>query len=234
VFTNVFAHIENLTQLLSALRILRHSETAIAIENHYLGSVFERKQFDTFYHEHPRTYSYSSFSKIAESLEMEIGVVEFPSRYGGNIRVIFQPVFGKTPIHHRMNELNDFERDFRSQFHRLGDEIRIWRTDKAAEIQKTVSLSGPIVAKAFPGRAAIPLKMLGLDRDSIVAIYEKPQSGKIGHYAPGTRIPIVSDENILIDRPHGSPILNLAWHIGDEIKAYMDQMGYQGEYIDII
>ena len=46
-FTNVFAHIANLPAL-------------IVIENHYLGSVLDRGQFDTFYHEHLRTYSYTS------------------------------------------------------------------------------------------------------------------------------------------------------------------------------
>ena len=56
-FTNVFAHIENLPELLQSLRRLMAPHTAVVIENHYLGAVLERNQFDTFYHERPRTYS---------------------------------------------------------------------------------------------------------------------------------------------------------------------------------
>jgi SAM-dependent methyltransferase len=234
VFTNVFAHIENLTALICALRILRHSETTIVIENHYLGSVFKRKQFDTFYHEHPRTYSYNSFVKIAENLGMEIGLVEFPSRYGGNIRVILQPISGKKAIHHRADELNSLEKHFHAQFNQLNNDVKVWHMEKGAEIQKAIKLYGPLVAKAFPGRAAIPIKMLGLDMTSILGVYEKPASGKIGHYVPGTKIPIFSDESMLQDKPKDSPILNLAWHIQGEIKAYMHQMGYKGEFINII
>jgi len=234
VFTNVFAHIEDLGKVLRSLQILRHAKTAIMIENHYLGSIFKRKQFDTFYHEHPRTYSYGSFVKIAESLDMEIGVVEFPSRYGGNIRVLLQPSLENIPRHHRFEELSSSEEIFRDSFFKLEMAVKVWHDKKKEEIENAVKLYGPLVAKAFPGRSAIPLKMLNLDHNSISAIYEKPASGKIGHYAPGTRIPIISDESILQDWPKGSPILNLAWHIDEEITAYMRQLGYTGGYINII
>jgi len=40
-------------------------KTLVVIENHYLGSVIDRKQFDTFCHEHPRTYSLSTLLHIA-------------------------------------------------------------------------------------------------------------------------------------------------------------------------
>ena len=64
------------------------SEIAL-IENHYLGSVIKKNQFDTFYHEHPRTYSLKSFVNISKLLECNLIHFSFPKRYGGNIRVIF-------------------------------------------------------------------------------------------------------------------------------------------------
>ena len=57
------------------------------IENHYLGDILKKHQFDTFYHEHPRTYSLKSFEVIAQSIDKKLLDVEFPQRYGGNIRV---------------------------------------------------------------------------------------------------------------------------------------------------
>ena len=67
-FTNVFAHIEDLGGVVVALTRLIGDNTVLVIENHYLGSVLRTNQFDTFYHEHPRTYSYRSFVFIARSL----------------------------------------------------------------------------------------------------------------------------------------------------------------------
>ena len=90
-FTNVFAHISNLNEVINSLKILISNETILVIENHYLGSVIEGNQFDTFYHEHPRTYSATSFEFIAKRLGLSILKVEFPKRYGGNIRVIIGP-----------------------------------------------------------------------------------------------------------------------------------------------
>ena len=84
--TNVFAHIENLREVLDSLRRLMAPHTVIVIENHYLGAVLDGNQFDTFYHEHPRSYSYTSFLHMARSLGAQLLGVEFPSRYGGNIR----------------------------------------------------------------------------------------------------------------------------------------------------
>ena len=90
---------------------------------------------------------------------------------------------------------------------------------------------GKLSAKAFPGRAAILIRLLGIDENHIRAVHEKTGSGKIGHYVPGTRIPIVSDADFVAGT---GPLLNLAWHISDEIRAYMASAGYSGQIIDIL
>lgn len=234
-FTNVFAHIEDLREILRAVNILRHPATDIMIENHYLGAVLEKKQFDTFYHEHPRTYSFGSFMKIADTLGMKVGLAQFPSRYGGNIRVLLQSSVADGELaHERAEEIGRKEANFAHDFQTLAANIVQWHSAKSTEIAAAVTRHGPLVAKAFPGRAAIPMKMLGIDQTMVSAVYEKPQSDKIGHYVPGTRIPILSDESILKDHQADSPILNLAWHITQEIQDYMHIRRYDGKYINII
>ena len=86
-FTNVFAHIEGLEDLCQALKLVASKDCIIAIENHYLGEILRKNQFDTFYHEHPRTYSLKSFKFISQNLGGEVFRVQFPKRYSGNIRV---------------------------------------------------------------------------------------------------------------------------------------------------
>jgi 2-polyprenyl-3-methyl-5-hydroxy-6-metoxy-1,4-benzoquinol methylase len=233
-FTNVFAHIENLNEVLDSLRILSGPRTYILIENHYLGAIFERKQFDTFYHEHPRTYSYNSFVKIAEKLNMSINSVEFPSRYGGNIRVLIGPYANSTNNIDATSSLIGIEKRFVESFSILNKQIDDWKSKKFVEIIRATEKFGPLTTKAFPGRAAIPIKILGLNSDHIQAVYEKPASAKIGNYVPGTKIPILSDECMMSNHIAGSPILNLAWHIDKEIEIYMKTLGFNGEFINII
>lgn len=234
-FTNVFAHIENLSEVLDSLKVLMSESTVLVIENHYLGAVLDGNQFDTFYHEHPRTYSYNSFVRMAKSLGVQPINVEFPDRYGGNIRVFL----GNQDIYEIKSEvdftkLNKRESLFFERFSTMNDNIQKWKQKKGDIISRTIKEFGPLKGKAFPGRAAILVKMLGLDIDSVSEVYEKPGSLKIGYYLPGTRIPIKSDEEMYDLEDKSKPILNLAWHIPKEIHNYLKSHGYTGTIIDIM
>ena len=233
-FTNVFAHIEDLKGLLRALAAVANQNTLIVIENHYLGSIIDKFQFDTFYHEHPRTYSLTSFVHIAESLGMKIVRAEFPARYGGNIRVFLSAELDDGAAHKAISSIDAQERNFGVGLDELAARIPVWREAKRAQIDHEVAKRGPLSAKAFPGRAAIPMKMLGLSTDHIVGCYEKPSSAKVGHYVPGSRIPILSDDALSFEMVGDGPILNLAWHISGEIRTYMRDRGYKGDFLDII
>lgn len=229
-FTNVFAHIENLGAVVRALKVLIDSDTRIVIENHYLGAILAKRQFDTFYHEHPRTYSYTSFTFIAKSLGLDVTHVEFPDRYGGNIRVFLGRGDGASAAR---SDALDRERSFGDDLQRLSREVELWRARKLEQIAALVRRHGALSAKAFPGRAAIPIRMLQLDRHAIAAVYEKPGSPKIGHYVPGTRIPILSDDDFAAGA-HKAPLVNMAWHIAAEIEGYLRGRGFAGEIVDII
>lgn len=234
-FTNVFAHIENLPEVIRSLKRLAAPHTIILIENHYLGSVLNGNQFDTFYHEHCRTYSYTSFVYVARSLGIELSDVEFTSRYGGNVRVFLggSPIIGNCSDIN-LDELTAQEKLFFEGFTTLQDNMERWRKSKKIFLIEQVRQHGPIRAKAFPARAAILIKLLGLNEDHIAAVYEKPGSMKIGHYLPGTRIPICSDDDLFSLPEKNAPVLNMAWHIPNEIRSYLTKNGCSGPIFDIL
>ena len=225
VFTNVFAHIEDLPSLINNLKILTHEKTKIVIENHYLGAVFNGGQFDTFYHEHPRTYTYRSFEFIANSLEMNVLDVEFVSRYGGNIRV-YLGVGDK-------KHLEIDENHFSSSFTKMSTDMLKWKVETKNIISDLISKHGLMRAKAFPGRAAILIKLLDLNENHISAVYEIKGSIKVGNYVPGTRIPILPEAELYAKEDLNKPILNLAWHLPSEVRANLLTNGYNGNVIDI-
>jgi hypothetical protein len=234
-FTNVFAHIEDLQKVLRSVKKLMGLNTVVVIENHYLGSVLDGNQFDTFYHEHPRTYSYGSFVHMAKTLETKLSGVEFPSRYGGNIRVFLgSSALGTHVSTVDLVALAIRESSFFENFASLQENLENWRKVKQYFLEAQFKKYGKLRAKAFPGRAAILVKLLGLNENLISAVYEKPGSLKIGHYLPGTRIPICSDEDLFALPDQAFPLLNLAWHIPQEIRKYLTDMGYAGQIIDIL
>ena len=232
-FTNVFAHIEDLPGLLEALRVVMGADTRLIIENHYLGAVIARRQFDTFYHEHPRTYSRRSFDVIAASLDCHLARVEYPSRYGGNIRVVMAPGIAEGPPSNMDAPAGlPAEASFGEQLRELQPFVSSWRSEMRRTLAALVAQHGPLRAKAFPGRAAILVELLALDHTMVRAVYEQPRSPKIGHYVPGTRIPIVSDDSF--DAHDASPVLNLAWHIPLEIERYLRTRGFTGPVLPVL
>ena len=231
-FTNVFAHIENLPALLGALKNMLSEDTLIAIENHYLGSVLDRYQFDTFYHEHPRTYSLTSFVHIARTLGMKLLNVEFPSRYGGNIR-IFIGSEKRGMMTPQIDATLDKEKLFGARLLSFQDKIDRWKIGSRAQFQALVEKFGKLPAKAFPARVAILVHLLGFDTETIAAVYERPGSKKIGHYVPGTRIPIRSEEELFAGAANAPVVVNFAWHIHNEIWDYLRKHGITGEIVDI-
>lgn len=229
-FTNVFAHIDDLNELIAALKVFMDENTLIVIENHYLGSVIERNQFDTFYHEHPRTYSLNSFIKIAEKLGRKIIKANFPKRYGGNIQVFI----GKGETEEiNFKDILKSENDFYYSFQKMNDHINNWIINKNKELAKIFKIQGKIKAKAFPGRAAILIKLLNLDEDMIEAVYEKPGSIKIGNFVPGTKIQIKSDDELFETIKSDKYIINFAWHINKEIEDYLRLKGFKGKLVAI-
>ncbi len=232
-FTNVFAHIENLGDILEALGILtQDTNTYLVIENHYLGAVIDQNQFDTFYHEHPRTYSYTSFKYIADSLNATMTTFEFPKRYGGNIRVFMTCSDTDNTSKDGESEILAREALFDKGLKQLSDNMIAWQSKKKQQLMDQINLNGKLRAKAFPGRAAIILELLELTEDHISAVYEQDASPKVGCYIPGTRIPIKADRDF--DNTDSSPIINLAWHIQDEIASYMKSSGFEGSVMPII
>jgi len=233
VFTNVFAHIDDLNSLLIAIKKVLKNDGLLIIENHYLGSVLKKNQFDTFYHEHPRTYSCLSFVYIAEALELEISQVSLTSRYGGNIRVFLS---NKENINKNYlnNLIQEEKNSLKNLFIGMNNFINVWKTKTKSRLEEVIRIDGPLIARAFPGRAAILIHLLNFNEEKIEVVYEKYGSLKINHYVPGTRIPIKCESEFFSSKNKHDHILNLAWHIPNEINAYMKENNFLGEIINII
>lgn len=230
-FTNVFAHIESLAEAIAALQEMINAHTLLVIENHYLGSIIHKNQFDTFYHEHPRTYSFRSFEIIARKLGGEVLYVSFPGRYGGNIRVYIGNFLGFTSFQRQpFNEqISSNEMRFSEKLSQMQTFVNNWRlqtTEKLMNLKKDgINLHG----KSFPGRASILINLLGIDNELQPYVFEKPGSMKVGYYVPGTRIKITSDDDWINGKIQPDNLIIWAWHICGEIASYLRSNGYHGK-----
>ncbi len=216
-FTNVFAHIEDLNSLLLNLKELIDDDTVIIIENHYLGAILNKNQFDTFYHEHPRTYSVQSFKFIADRLDVKILDIMFPKRYAGNIRVILS-----------RNDSKDVKKLQKDEFS-IEDFVSMqtffekWKENTFETINKLRTSEGTFNGKSLPGRGVMLINSLNLSKSFMPKIFEQNHSPKVGNYVPGTEIYIDQDKNL-----EGQNLIIWSWHILDEIIYYLEKINYKG------
>jgi hypothetical protein len=231
-FTNVFAHIPNFSELIKNLRLLVPNINYLVIENHYMGSIFKTDQFDTFYQEHPRTYSVKSFYVISKLLGLKIKKIEFPKRYGGNIRVFMSNNNSKSNFN--IQKFMREEKNFNKKFINIKNKIKIWKINKNNLINRLIKKGHTLYGKAFPGRASILINLLKIDKNKINCIFEQNNSPKNFHYVPGTKIPIIPDYKIKKIIQKDSIIINFSWHISDEIRKYLKSLKIKNKVIDII
>ena len=224
-FTNVFAHIEDLVELLNALKILIKPGAILIVENHYLGAILENSQFDSFYHEHPRTYSAKSFEFISKSLGMSIEAIDFPSRYGGNIRVTMRKQTS-TQTFSLPTRVREQEDAFLESFILMQDVYEKWKIQAVNQLAVLIE-KGPIFGKALPGRAVMLISALNITEKEMPVLFEQPNSPKVGFYVPNTRIEILNDTDLMNLKP--DRIIVWAWHIIEEVCQYLLEIGFKGE-----
>lgn len=233
-FTNVFAHIDDFKKLLESLNILIKPQTLLVIENHYFGDILKKNQFDSFYHEHPRTYSLNSFFKISQLLRMQIEDFEFVKRYNGNIRVFLSQKKNFKIQKKLKKELNK-EKKLLTIINNFQSKINNWKIKKRKKLIDLSKKHGPLPAKAFPARASILINLLKIDNSVISEVFEKNSSLKVNKYVPGTNIKILKESLFIKKKLNKKILINLAWHISKEVRNYVvDRLKFKNKVIDII
>src|SRR5207342_1279658 len=84
---NVFAHIEDIHEIVDSIVSLLKDDGLFISESHYLLSLMETLQYDTVYHEHLRYYSLSSLKYLLEMHGLEVVHAKQIPTHGGSIRV---------------------------------------------------------------------------------------------------------------------------------------------------
>ena len=221
--TNVFAHTNKLTDFLKGIKKLIKKDGIFIIENHYLADIVKKKQFDSFYHEHLRTYSLTSLIKLLSFYDFHIVDAYTSDRYGGNIQAHFS--LTKFKRNSRINKILSHEikmgLDKEKTYIKFKNEIEMIDKKIASFLEK--NRGKKIIAKAFPARASILLHYFSSIKKNIEFIAEQPTSLKLNKYAPGTTIPIISSKFLKKYKP--DIMIILAWHLFDTIyKKWKSQL----------
>jgi len=228
--TNVFAHIENVRDLMNnILRVLK-TDGVFITESHYLMPLIKELQYDTIYHEHLRYYSLLSLKFLFEKYNLSIFHAKKIPTHGGSIRV-YAAKKGKFKVLGSVKKILDEERNFLNwkNFRKFRYDVVKSKLNLYKILNKIVKRKDKIYGIGAPSRASTLINYLGLTNEIMQYVCEIEGSYKIGNYMPGTNIPIVSEKKLYQDKPQYAMLLS--WHISKELISNLRKKGFKGKFI---
>ena len=228
--TNVFAHIDDVNETLKSIKNLLTDDGIFISESHYLLTLIRENQYDTIYHEHLRYYSLSSLKFLFNKHGLEIIDAKKINTHGGSIRV-YATKKNKYRVNNKYYELfKDEDKYLHSGgIYKFKSKVTESKINFYNLLSKINIKKNKIYGISAPSRATTLVNYLGLNSDILKCILEINGSKKIGHYLPGTNIPIYNESKLYIDQPKYALILS--WHIGKEIMHNLRKNGYKGKFI---
>jgi len=229
--TNVFAHIENINEIVECILELLAEDGMFISESHYLLSLIETLQYDTIYHEHLRYYSLHSLQYLLDSHGLEIIHAKRIPTHGGSIRV-YAARKGRYPARDTVGKLLKEEKPVvldKKNLLNFRDKVVMSKLELLS-LLRDIKKSGKLVyGISAAARASTLINYVGIDESIIACILEIKGSYKIGKYIPGTLIPVIEETALFKDQPDYA--LLLSWHIAEELIAKLTEKGFKGEYI---
>lgn len=229
--TNVFAHIENIHEIVDCVLKLLTQDGVFISESHYLLSLIETVQYDTIYHEHLRYYSLHSLKYLLEMHGLEIIHAKRIPTHGGSIRV-YASCKGSYPVKDTVRSLLEEEKLVKLDGGKLlefKEKVVISKLELHSLLLNIKKRHGNIYGIGAPSRASTLINYTGIDDGILDCVLEVKTSHKIGKYVPGTLIPVVEESRLFKDQP-GYALL-LSWHIAEELMPKLKQKGFKGDFI---
>lgn len=228
--TNVFAHIENVHEIVESIVSMLDDDGIFISESHYLLPLIETLQYDTIYHEHLRYYALQSLKFLLEMHGLEIVHAKRIPTHGGSIRV-YAARKGQRPVQGSVSALLAVE-DRELAWDRFMDfrrRVSQSKLDLMALLKDIRSRGEKVYGVGAPSRASTLVNYVGLDDSIIDCVLEIQGSYKIGKMMPGTLIPVLEEGKLFTDQPEYA--LLFSWHIADELIPKLRQRGYKGKFI---
>ena len=229
--TNVFAHIENVHNIVDSILLLLDEDGVFVSESHYLVSLLETLQYDTIYHEHLRYYSLHSLQYLLNMHGLEVFHVKRIPTHGGSVRV-YAARTGRHAVRSSLAAMLQDEKDVGIGIERLGafsQSVMLSKLTLYALLSDIKKSGGRIYGIGAPSRASTLINYVGLDDRILDCVLEVPGSYKNDKYMPGTLIPVTEESRLFDDQPEYA--LLLSWHIADELMPKLRQKGFEGKFI---
>ncbi len=228
--TNVFAHIDNVNDVVQNIKKILDTKGIFVSESHYLPSLIETLQYDTIYHEHLRYYSVTHLKKLFAKNDMEIFDIKKIKTHGGSIRV-FACNKNKYKIKKSVKSILKYEKKMLTEKNLRKFTLKIFenRVKLLNLLQKIKKSNKSVMAIGAPSRSTTLIHFAGINSDLCEFIFEIEGSHKIGKFVPANNIKIISEK--FLNKLKPDYLLMFSWHINETLIKKLKNKGYKGKFI---
>ena len=214
--SNVFAHSDNLNEMVTCMIKLLSKKGTIIIEVQYLMNTLKDLTFDNIYHEHYNYWSLTSLVNFFKKYPLKIYKAEKINTHGGSLRVYISKN-PKIKIDKSINKFLLEEENFGIKrfetYKSFGEKVYEIRQNVLKNIREIKKNEKSIVGYGAPAKATTALNFFGISNEIDFIV----EDNKLKHkkFIPGVNIPIYSKTKI---KDKNAAILVLAWNFFEEIK----------------
>ena len=216
--TNVFAHIDNLDFFFKNIKkIIAPKNGIVVIESPHFLHLLKDLEYDTIYHEHLSYILVKPLIPFLKKYNFEIFDVIKKDIHGGSIRIFISQINNYTVTKNVKNICND---EVRANLYsnknllQFSKNVQINRYNLISFLTKLKKQKKKIIAVSAPAKGMTLLNYSKIDISYLDFVTDKSKL-KIGRYAPGANIQVLTDNDIAKHKPDYA--LLLAWNFSKEI-----------------
>jgi len=234
IANNVLAHVPDIADFVLGHAILLKPDGIATFEFPHLYKLISENQFDTIYHEH---FSYLSFTAVRDIFAkngLNIFDVEDISTHGGSLRVFAQRsdhgTYKETPAVVDLVNLEfksgvqslDFYREFQSRADQTKDQFLQFLLTAKFEGKKVAGYGAAAKGNTLLNYAGV--------RPDLISFVVDRNPVKQGWFMPGSRIPIVEEDVLTIERP--DYVVIFPWNLSAEVKNQLQYIrGWGAKFV---
>jgi SAM-dependent methyltransferase len=222
VGNNVLAHVPDINDFVAGIATVLKPSGCATFEFPQLLSLLLQRQYDTIYHEHFSYLSLLAVERVLATQGLAVWDVQTLPTHGGSLRLWVQHARHERPATLAVEAQRALERH-----HGLDGPVAYQGHQARAEALKDELLRYLLQEKQAGRRVAAYgaaakgntlLNFAGVRPDLLPYVVDASPH-KQGRFLPGSRIPVLAPEYLMMDKP--DRILILPWNLRDEIAEQL-------------
>ncbi|MBK9578067.1 MAG: class I SAM-dependent methyltransferase [Fibrobacterota bacterium] len=226
---NVLAHVPDILDFCRGVAAILSPQGLATFEFPHLAKLMEHNQFDTVYHEHYSYLSLWSVRQVMARTGLVVAEVEELPTHGGSLRVHVRRADSEATEGPSVGRILDAE--FRQGLHSTDGykdfQIRAStaKNDFLSFLLQARTKGWKVGAYGAAAKGNTLLNYAGI-RSDLLAMVADLSPSKQGRFLPGSRIPVVSPQQLLSWKP--DCVVILPWNIRHEICDQLREISAWG------